>query len=115
MIVSRYHTSAFVPITIDREGRYRRATGPPVKSEATPVGSITSRANSPRQSISPLGVQEFQLLPAQNTSGNWVKVVQRITVRIRVDRKPGDPILRAGMSVTVDIDTGHKRSISDLL
>jgi len=40
--------------------------------------------------------------------------VQRITVRIRVDRQPGDPVLRAGMSVTVDIDTGHRRSLSDL-
>ena len=30
------------------------------------------------------------------------------------DRKPDDPILRAGMSVTVDIDTGHRRSLSEL-
>ncbi len=48
------------------------------------------------------------MLPAQNTSGNWVKVVQRIPVRIRVDRKPGDPELRAGMSVEAEIDTGHQ-------
>jgi membrane fusion protein (multidrug efflux system) len=41
-------------------------------------------------------------------------VVQRIPVRIRVDRKPGDPILRAGMSVIVEIDTGHRRSLGDL-
>ena len=56
----------------------------------------------------------FSALPAENASGNWVKVVQRIPVRIRVDRKPDDPILRAGMSVTVDIDTGHRRSLSEL-
>ncbi len=37
------------------------------------------------ESISPAGAQEFQLLPAQNTSGNWVKVVQRIPVRVRID------------------------------
>ena len=42
------------------------------------------------------------MLPAQNTSGNWVKVVQRIPVRIKVERKPGDPELRAGMSVEAD-------------
>ncbi len=36
-------------------------------------------------SISPAGAQEFQLLPAQNTSGNWVKVVQRIPLRVRID------------------------------
>ena len=54
------------------------------------------------------------MLPAQNTSGNWVKVVQRIPVRIKVERKPGDPALRAGMSVEADIDTGHRRTLADL-
>jgi membrane fusion protein, multidrug efflux system len=57
---------------------------------------------------------EFSILPAQNTSGNWVKVVQRIPVRIHVERKPGEPALRSGMSVEVTIDTGHKRSLADL-
>src|SRR5438067_4061019 len=57
------------------------------------------------ESISPASGAEFSILPAQNASGNWVKVVQRITVRIRVIRKPDDPVLRAGMSATVDIDT----------
>jgi membrane fusion protein, multidrug efflux system len=66
------------------------------------------------ESISPASGAEFSILPAQNASGNWVKVVQRISVRIRVDRKPDDPVLRAGMSVTVDIDTGHRRSVSEL-
>jgi membrane fusion protein (multidrug efflux system) len=66
------------------------------------------------ESISPGAGSEFSILPAQNASGNWVKVVQRIPVRIRVERKPGDPILRSGMSVIVDIDTGHRRSLSEL-
>jgi membrane fusion protein (multidrug efflux system) len=66
-------------------------------------------------SIAPNSGSEFSILPAQNTSGNWVKVVQRIPVRIRVDRQPGDPELRAGMSVEADIDTGHRRSWRDLL
>ena len=66
------------------------------------------------ESISPASGAEFSILPAQNASGNWVKVVQRISVRVRVDRNPDDPILRAGMSVTVDIDTGHRRSLSEL-
>ncbi|MBV9251131.1 MAG: HlyD family secretion protein, partial [Acetobacteraceae bacterium] len=57
------------------------------------------------ESIAPNSGSEFSILPAQNTSGNWVKVVQRIPVRIHVDRKPGDPELRAGMSVETDIDT----------
>ena len=66
------------------------------------------------ESIAPNSGSEFSVLPAQNTSGNWVKVVQRIPVRIRVDRKPGDPELRAGMSVEADIDTGHHRTWHDL-
>ncbi len=66
------------------------------------------------ESIAPNSGSEFSILPAQNTSGNWVKVVQRIPVRLRVDRKPGDPVLRAGMSVEADIDTGHVRHLSDL-
>lgn len=67
------------------------------------------------ESISPASGSEFSVLPAQNTSGNWVKVVQRIPLRVRIDRKPDSPDLRAGMSVTVDIDTGHTRSLGDLI
>ncbi len=66
------------------------------------------------ESIAPNSGSEFSVLPAQNTSGNWVKVVQRIPVRIRVERKPGDPELRAGMSVEAEIDTGHRRTLADL-
>ncbi|MBV9634509.1 MAG: HlyD family secretion protein, partial [Methylobacteriaceae bacterium] len=47
-------------------------------------------------------------------SGNWVKVVQRIPVRITVERKSGDPELRAGMSVEAGIDTRHRRTLADL-
>ena len=66
------------------------------------------------ESIAPNSGSEFSVLPAQNTSGNWVKVVQRIPVRIQVERKPGDPELRAGMSVEAEIDTGHHRTLADL-
>jgi len=59
--------------------------------------------------ISPGTGSAFSVLPAENASGNWVKVVQRIPVRIKIDRHPGDPELRAGMSTTVKIDTGHRR------
>ncbi len=66
------------------------------------------------ESVAPATDQNFSLLPAENSSGNWVKVVQRIPVRVRVDMKPGDPPLRAGMSADIDIDTGHVRRLSDL-
>jgi membrane fusion protein (multidrug efflux system) len=65
-------------------------------------------------SISPGTGSEFSILPAQNASGNWVKVVQRVPVRVRIDYKAGDPVLRAGMSVVVGIDTGHRRSLAEL-
>ena len=68
------------------------------------------------ESISPAAAQEFSLLPAQNSSGNWVKVVQRIPMRIRVDtRDRGLPPLRAGMSVEVRVDTGHRRGLPRFL
>jgi membrane fusion protein, multidrug efflux system len=66
------------------------------------------------QSIAPNSGSEFSILPAQNTSGNWVKVVQRIPVRITVGHQDGDPELRAGMSVETEIDTGHRRTLSEL-
>jgi membrane fusion protein (multidrug efflux system) len=60
-------------------------------------------------SISPTTGADFSVLPAENASGNWVKVTQRVTVKIRLDLKPGDPPLRPGMSTYVSIDTGHRR------
>jgi membrane fusion protein, multidrug efflux system len=68
------------------------------------------------ESISPAAAQEFALLPAQNTSGNWVKVVQRIPMRVRVDTSDqSQPPLRAGMSAEVDVDTGHARGLPSFL
>ncbi len=67
-------------------------------------------------SISPAAAQQFALLPAQNTSGNWVKVVQRIPLRLRVDTSEKNlPPLRAGMSVEVEVDTGHARGLPHFL
>jgi membrane fusion protein (multidrug efflux system) len=60
-------------------------------------------------SVSPTTGADFSVLPAENASGNWVKVTQRVTVKIRLKLQPGDPPLRAGMSTYVSIDTGHRR------
>lgn len=62
-------------------------------------------------SISPASGSSLSLLPAQNSSGNWVKVVQRIPVRVRLDTPANQPPLRLGMSATVDIETGHARGV----
>jgi membrane fusion protein (multidrug efflux system) len=68
------------------------------------------------ESISPAASQEFSLLPAQNTSGNWVKVVQRIPMRVRIDTSDKNfPPLHAGMSVEVDVSTGHVRGLPRFL
>jgi membrane fusion protein (multidrug efflux system) len=62
------------------------------------------------QSISEATGSAFSLLPAQNASGNWVKVVQRIPVRVALLPGRDDPPLRDGMSANVVIDTGaHTR------
>ncbi|MES1989843.1 MAG: HlyD family secretion protein, partial [Pseudomonadota bacterium] len=56
-------------------------------------------------SISQATGSEFSVLPAQNATGNWVKVVQRVPVRLSIIHKDGDPDIRAGMSVEVNVDT----------
>jgi membrane fusion protein (multidrug efflux system) len=66
------------------------------------------------QSVAPASGSQFSLLPAENSSGNWVKVVQRIPVRIRLTSGPKDVQLAAGMSTEVSVDTGHTRHFSDL-
>lgn len=67
------------------------------------------------ESISPASASSFSLLPAENTSGNWVKVVQRIPMHVRVSNAPGKPALRVGMSVEVSVDTGHARGLPSFI
>jgi len=66
-------------------------------------------------SLSPGTGSSFSLLPPENASGNWVKVVQRLPVRVRLMPQPGEPPLRAGMTATVTIDIGRERSLAALL
>jgi membrane fusion protein (multidrug efflux system) len=66
-------------------------------------------------SVSPASGSSFSLLPAQNTTGNWVKVVQRIPMRIDLGDMQGKPQLRVGMSVEAAIDTGHARGLPDFI
>jgi membrane fusion protein (multidrug efflux system) len=67
------------------------------------------------QAVSPGTGAQFAILPPQNANGNWVKVVQRVPVRIVFDPGQNLSLLRAGMSVTVDIDTGRRRTFAALL
>ena len=61
------------------------------------------------ESFSPGTGNSFALLPAENATGNWVKVVQRLPVRIGLDVVPASLPLHAGLSAEVSVDTGHRR------
>ncbi len=65
--------------------------------------------------IAPTTGAEFALLPPQNATGNWVKVVQRVPVSLRIERSDDEPVLRAGMTVTVSIDTERDRGLPDFV
>jgi membrane fusion protein (multidrug efflux system) len=66
-------------------------------------------------SVSPGTAAQFAILPAQNASGNWVKVVQRVPLRIRFDPGQDLKFLRAGMSANVEIDSGHTRTLRGVI
>jgi len=67
-------------------------------------------------SLSPGTGAQFAILPPQNATGNFVKVVQRVPVRIYLDgHDPHVQKLKAGMSAYTAIDTGHRRSLAGLL
>jgi membrane fusion protein (multidrug efflux system) len=61
------------------------------------------------ESLSPGTGLTFSLLPAENATGNWVKVVQRLPVRLHLERLDPNAPLHAGLSVTVEVDTRHRR------
>jgi membrane fusion protein (multidrug efflux system) len=83
-----------------------------IKVDTYPDAECTGRVASIAQATG----AEFAVLPPQNASGNWVKVVQRIPMRVRLDTSDKSlPPLRAGMSVEVNVDTGHARGLPRFL
>jgi membrane fusion protein, multidrug efflux system len=66
-------------------------------------------------SMSPGTGSDFSLLPPENATGNWVKVVQRLPVRLELDDLDPNRPLFSGISVTARVDTGHRRSWAHLL
>jgi membrane fusion protein, multidrug efflux system len=67
--------------------------------------------NGKVQSLSPGTGSEFSVLPAQNATGNWVKVVQRLVVKTVIDNPDPQRPIRAGMSCNVYVDTGHESAL----
>ena len=68
-------------------------------------------------SIGPASSSQFSLLPAENTSGNWVKVVQRIPLIVHIDPRANrdNPPLRAGMSTEISVYTGYENGMPHFL
>ena len=92
-------------LTYVRQGDPARVT-----IDAYPDTPIAAKVTT----LAPASGSVFALLPPQNATGNWVKVVQRIPVRLSFGEIPDGLGLRAGMSVKVSIDTGHRRSLHEL-
>ncbi|MGB2079305.1 MAG: HlyD family secretion protein [Vibrio sp.] len=63
------------------------------------------------ESFSPATGSEFSVIPAQNATGNWVKITQRLPIRIKINPQEGAPKLRAGLSAEVTVDTQHHRHL----
>jgi len=79
--------------------------------DAYPGVVLTARVAS----LSPATGAEYALLPPQNAYGNWIKVVQRVPVRLEIAPREDGPQLRAGMSVAVSMDTEYQRPLPDVL
>ena len=61
-------------------------------------------------SMSPGTGSDFAVLPPENATGNWVKVVQRLPVRLELDELDPNRPLFSGISVTAQVDTGRRRT-----
>jgi membrane fusion protein (multidrug efflux system) len=66
-------------------------------------------------SLSPGTGSQFTALPPENATGNWVKVVQRLPVRLELETSGSGLTMHTGLSATVRVDTGHRRHLSELL
>jgi membrane fusion protein (multidrug efflux system) len=88
--------------------RYMRVGQPAtVKIDAFPDHKLKAHVAS----FSPGTGNSFSILPAENATGNWVKVVQRLPVEIAIDEVPADLPLHTGLSVEIEVDTGHQRHL----
>lgn len=79
--------------------------------DAYPLETLTGTISS----IDPAAGAEFSILPPQNATGNWVKVTRRFPIQIKLNGEDVVKHIRAGMTVEVSIDTGHKRSLATLI
>jgi membrane fusion protein, multidrug efflux system len=81
--------------------------GQPATVRIDTYGDRTFKAHV--ASLSPGTGAQFSILPAQNATGNWVKVVQRLAVRVEIEDADRDHPLFAGLSATVKVDTADRK------
>jgi membrane fusion protein (multidrug efflux system) len=81
--------------------------GQPATVRIDTYGDRTFKAHV--ASLSPGTGAQFSILPAQNATGNWVKVVQRLAVRVEIEDADRDHPLFAGLSATVKVDTEDRK------
>ncbi len=100
-VAANFKETQLTHLTVGQEAEVTFDTYPdqPLKGTIESIGAGTG--------------SEFSLLPAQNATGNWVKVTQRIPVRIKL-ASAGNLPLRTGMSAEVSVDTGRSRSLAGL-
>jgi membrane fusion protein (multidrug efflux system) len=80
--------------------------GQPATIDVDTYPDVTFKAHV--VSMSPGTGSDFSLLPPENATGNWVKVVQRLTVRLALDGADPNRPLFSGISVTARVDTGYR-------
>jgi membrane fusion protein (multidrug efflux system) len=84
----------------------------PGQSATVSVDTFPGRTFQARvSSLAPGTGSQFSALPPENATGNWVKVVQRVPVRLQLEAANSDVALISGLSATVKVDTRHRRGL----
>jgi membrane fusion protein, multidrug efflux system len=91
----------------DQLGHMRAGQQVRVRIDSYPGKTFTGKVAS----VSPGTGSQFSLLPPENATGNWVKVVQRLPVRIELDNLDPAYPLHAGLSAIVNVDTRYQRHL----
>ncbi len=99
---------------MERSGRYIPMSSQKLEERGMPqdliyLAMIESGFNP--EAYSPAAGSEYSVLPAQNATGNWVKITQRVPVRLELTGDAHGVPLRAGMSAYVSIETGRQRGL----
>jgi membrane fusion protein (multidrug efflux system) len=107
------HDNPWVVVNFKEDQLAKLTLGAEAEIEIDAYPGETWRATI--ESIAQATGAEFALLPPQNATGNWVKIVQRLPVRLALEHHQHESPLRAGLSVSVKVDTGVPERMKSLL